>query len=182
MVVQSYEELYFQLLNWHRTKHHFAADNTPTQTSEFYLSQLTKQILLPLADHFGCLTITYGFTSPALSRYIQLLSPAGTAPSLDQHACAELNLKGSAICNRPGAACDFIVQGYEQQMHQVALYICQQLNFDKLYFYSRSRPIHISVSDEPLKHLQIMHQSNNGRRYPGKRGFGKNAITLAQEI
>jgi hypothetical protein len=180
--VQSYEELNFQLLNWHQTKHQFAADNTPTQSSAFYLSQLTKQILLPLADHFGYLTITYGFTSPALSRYIRRLSPAGTAPSLDQHACTEVNSKGSAICNRPGAACDFIVQGYEQRMHQVAQYICQRLNFDKLYFYGRSRPIHISVSDESLRHLQLMQQSKNGRRYPGKKAFGENSITLAEEF
>lgn len=180
--MQTFDELYAQLLNWHQARHQFAGDNTPSAASERFLVQLTNQILLPVAEHFGQLTITYGFTGPALSRYIQRLSPAGTAPGLDQHACTEVNSKGSTICHRPGAACDFMVQGYEERMHEVALFICQRLSFDKLYFYGGNRPIHISVSDEPLRHLQLMQQSTNGRRYPGKKAFGDNAIALAKEL
>lgn len=180
--MQTYEELYYQLLNWHRAKHHFNGENLPNNKSEQYLSQLIKNILLPLAKHFGAIHISYGFTSPELTRYIQRLSAAGTAPSLDQHACAEFNSKGSEICGRTGAACDFIVHGYEDQMHLVAQFICQQLNFDKLYFYGRNRPIHVSISEQPLKHLQIMQQSENGRRYPGKKAFGPDAITLATQL
>lgn len=180
--MQSFDELYAQLLNWHQARHQFSDHNTPSAASERFLVQLTKQILLPLSEHFGSFTITYGFTGPALSRYIQRLSPTGTAPNLDQHACIELNSKGKSICNRPGAACDFTVHGYEERMHLVAQFICQQLSFDKLYFYGRNRPIHISVSDEPLRHLQIMQQSTNGRRYPRKKAFGDNAIALAKEL
>ncbi|WP_445767168.1 hypothetical protein [Rheinheimera sp.] len=180
--MQSFDELYAQLLNWHRAKHQFAGDNTPLHASKLFLTQLTKQILLPVAEHFGNLIITYGFTGPALSRYIQRLSPAGTAPGLDQHSCCELNSKSSLICERQGAACDFIVQGYEDRMHEVAQFICQQLSFDKLYFYGRNRPIHISVSDDQLRHLQVMQQSANGRRYPGKKAFGDNALALAEEL
>lgn len=179
--MQTFDELYAQLLNWHQARHQFAGDNIPSAASERYLVQLTNQILLPVAKHFGQLTITYGFTGPALSRYIQRFSSAGTAPNLDQHACIELNSKGKNICHRPGAACDFIVRGYENRMHEVAQFICQNLPFDKLYFYGRNRPIHISVSDEPLRHLQVMQQSANGRRYPGKKAFGDNAVVLAKE-
>lgn len=180
--MQSFDELYTQLLNWHQAKHRFVDDNTPSAASAPMLQQLTRDILLPLAQHFDELQITYGFTGPALSRYIQRLSPAGTAPNLDQHACIELNSKGKNICHRPGAACDFIVQGYENRMHEVAQFVCQQLSFDKLYFYGRSRPIHISVSAEPLRHFQVMQQSANNRRYPGKKAFGDNAIALAKEL
>lgn len=180
--MQTFEELYHQLLNWHRAKHLFDGDNLPSKKSDQYLSQLIDEILLPLTKHFGAVNITYGFTSPQLTRYIQRLSPAGTAPSLDQHACAEFNSKGSEICSRAGAACDFIVHGYEEQMHLVAQFICQQLNFDKLYFYGRNRPIHISISEQPLKHLQIMQQSENGRRYPGKKALGDKVQTLANEL
>lgn len=180
--MQSFDELYTQLLNWYQAKHQFVGDNTPSAASVPMLQQLTRDILLPLTQHFGELHITYGFTGPALSRYIQRLSPAGTAPDLDQHACCELNSKGTIICQRPGAACDFIVQGYENRMHEVTQFICQQLSFDKLYFYGRDRPLHVSVSDEPLRHLQLMQQSESGRRYPGKKAFKDNAIVLARQF
>ena len=180
--MQSFDEIYAQLLNWHQAKHQFVGDNTPSVASAQMLQQLTRDILLPVREHFGSLAITYGFTGPTLSRYIQQLSPAGTAPTLDQHACIELNSKGKNICHRPGAASDFMVQGYEERMHLIAQFICQQLSFDKLYFYGRNRPIHISVSDEPLRHLQVMQQSEKGRRYPGKKAFGDSAIALAKEL
>lgn len=181
-MAQSYDELYRQLIDWHIAEHQFAGDNSPTSASDYFLIQLTKQILLPVSEHFGNLKITYGFTSPALCRYIQRLSPSGTAPSLDQHACLETNSKGREICNRPGAACDFIVHGYEEHMHLVVQFMCQQLSFDKLYFYGRNRPLHISVSDTPLMHLQRMQQSENGRRYPGERAFGQNILDLAKRL
>jgi hypothetical protein len=180
--VQCFDELYAQLLNWHQAKHQFIGDNTPSAASAAMLQKLTRDMLLPLAQHFGALHITYGFTGPALTRYIQRQSPAGTAPNLDQHACIELNSKGKNICNRSGAACDLIAQGYEERMHLVARFICQQLSFDKLYFYGRNRPIHISVSDESLRHLQIMQHSTNGKRYPGKKAFGDNVLALAKEL
>lgn len=180
--MQSFDEMYAQLLNWHQARHQFDGDNTPSVASAQMLQHLTRDILLPVCEHFGSLAITYGFTGPALSRYIQRLSPAGTAPTLDQHACIELNSIGKNICHRPGAACDFIVHGYEECMHVVAQFICEKLPFDKLYFYGRNRPIHISVSDEPLRHLQVMQQSSNGRRYPGKKAFGDNALALAKEL
>jgi hypothetical protein len=43
--VQSYDELYAQLLNWHQAKHQFVGDNTPSATSALMLQQLTRDIL-----------------------------------------------------------------------------------------------------------------------------------------
>lgn len=180
--MQSADDVYQQLINWHLLKHNFSGSNIPSTGSEKLLRKLTTEILMPIRQQFGDLTISYGFTSAELSRYIQRQSPAGTAPGLDQHACTEINTKGFGICSRPGAACDFIVQGCEKQMHEIALYICQHLPFDKLYFYGRNRPMHISVANTPLRHLQLMQQSANGRRYPGKKEFGDNAIALAKEL
>lgn len=180
--MQTHDALYTQLLNWYQTKHQFSSQNIPSTESAALLHQLIDTLLLPIATHFGELTITYGFTSPELVRFIQHKSPAGTAPKLDQHACIELNGQGAAICNRPGAACDFIVRGLADQMHLVTQFICQQLSFDKLYFYGRDRPIHLSISEQPLKHLQIMQQSERGRRYPGKKAFGGKVLTLASEL
>lgn len=181
-MAQSYEELYRQLLDWHKAKHQFAGDNRPAPTSEPFLAQLINQILLPVSAQLGNVHITYGFTGPALCRYIQRLSRAGTAPRLDQHANAEVNSMGREICNRPGAACDFIVHGFKEDMHLVVQFVCQQLSFDKLYFYGRNRPFHISVSNNPLMHLQVMHQNEEGRRYPGKRAFGHDVLDLAKRL
>ncbi|MFC4654056.1 hypothetical protein ACFO3I_03335 [Rheinheimera marina] len=89
---------------------------------------------------------------------------------------------GHEICNRPGAACDFVVNGYEEDMQRIAQFICQQLSFDKLYFYGRDRPIHISISNNPLRHLQVMHQSEKGRCYPGKRAYGYNVLDLVKKL
>lgn len=180
--MQRFDELYSQLLNWHKAKHHFDGSNLPTQESELSLVLLTREILLPITENFGRLTVTYGFTSPALNRYIQRLSPAGTAPDLDQHSCSELNSKGSIICQRHGAACDFIVHDYGERMNEIAHFICLNLSFDKLYYYGRNRPIHISVSESPLRHLQLMQQSESGRRYPGKKAFGDDAEKLARQL
>ncbi|MCC5452870.1 hypothetical protein LMJ53_14170 [Rheinheimera sp. UJ51] len=180
--MQSYDELYNQLINWHKLKHLFSGDNSPSQDSAIMLQKLVQQILLPLSENLGAITITYGFTNAALTRFIQKESPSGTAPILDQHACAERNTKGNTICSRNGAACDFVISSYDYRMHEVALFICQHLSFDKLYFYGRCRPIHISVSDERLRHLQIMQQSLAGRRYPGKKAKGDKTIALAKEL
>lgn len=180
--MQTFDKLYQQLIDWHKTKHNFSGTNTPSSSSELALAELTNNILLPLSEKFGAITITYGFTSPELNRFIQRNSSAGTAPALDQHACCEQNSKGSSICKRAGAACDFWVQGFEFNMHEVALYICQHLPFDKLYFYGRHRPIHVSVASQPLRHLQVMQQSQSGRRIPAKKAFGDKAKVLAKDL
>jgi len=180
--LQSQADIRNQLIHWYKSRHSFDGSNQASADSEELLLSLEKQILMPIVGALGDITITYGFTGPALSRFINRHAPKGTAPELDQHACQELNSRGKLICDRAGAACDFWVAGYEQNMHQVALFICERLPFDKLYFYGRNRPVHVSFADEPLRHLQLMQQDQSGRRIPGKKAFGDASAILATEL
>lgn len=170
-----------QLLNWHQEKHQSIIENKPiTSDSKLALEQLVVEILLPIERKFRRPKITYGFTSPELKRFIGKHSPKGTAPELDQHASCELNNNNNEICKRGGAACDFIIDG--MSMAVVIRFISEHLNFDRIYYYGDDRPVHVSVSEQPHKHLQIMQQSENGRRYPSLKGFGIDAIKLAETL
>ncbi len=174
-----------RLLNWHKGKHTQAANinNIPKQQDTISaLTQLTNELIMPIEQVFGIVTITYGFTSSELCRYIQKHSPKGTATKLDQHASFELNTQQNRINLRDGAACDFIVNTYKHKMGLVVQYICDNLNYDKIYYYGEDRPIHASVSTQPAKHLQIMKKSDKGRRYPGKKAYGDQAVILAKEL
>ena len=52
-----------------------------------------------------------------------------------------------------------------------------------IYYYGNNRPLHVSIHlTDPLKHLQIMCESENGRRYPGKKAFGEHAVILAEDL
>jgi hypothetical protein len=165
--MQSQADIRDQLMHWYKSRHSFDGTNQASAHSEELLLGLEQQILMPIVDALGDLTITYGFTGPALSRFIKRHAP---------------NSRGKLICDRAGSACDFWVAGYEQNMHQVALFICQRLQFDKLYFYGRNRPVHVSFADEPLRHLQLMQQDQRGRRIPGKKAFGDASAILATEL
>lgn len=170
-----------QLVNWHRGKHNLEIENSPNHTSMRVLELLIYEILLPIERHFSRPTITYGFTGPELSKRISKDLSSGTAPQLDQHSSAECNSTGKLICKRGGAACDFYVAGVPSS--ELTQFITQHLNYDRLYYYGKDRPIHTSVSvDTPRKHLQLMNSSQEGRRYPGKKAFGEAAIKLAKEL
>lgn len=166
-----------QLINWHLSKHPtFAENNNPTEQSAVQLTALTQKILTPTQQHFGELLITYGFTSHNLLRWIQTYSPGDMAPTLDQHASMEVNSKGNIICKREGAACDFFVCGYENRMHLVAKFIVEKLPFDRLYFYGKNSPIHISIGPENSQFVQLRHTNNAGKRVGGKRRSGIAAL------
>tara|TARA_R110000765_G_scaffold323962_3_gene415599 strand:- start:4338 stop:4988 length:651 start_codon:yes stop_codon:yes gene_type:complete len=169
-----------QLLNWHVGKHPQAIDNTPSGNSKYFLELLVAEILLPVERVFGALTISYGFTSSELTRYIKKQASNGTAPALDQHASCEHNLKGNQVCERGGSACDFIVQN--GSMANVARFITQYLRFDRIYYYGDTRPMHVSVNYEPMRHLQVMSESAAGRRIPGRKAFGDAAINLSKGL
>lgn len=169
------------LLNWHHHKHQSTIPNVPqSAASKMALEKLIVDILLPLQQKFKQLKITYGFTSLELKKHISRNSPKGTAPELDQHSCFELNDNGKMICSRGGAACDFLIEQYS--MTEVVKYIVNNLLFDRLYFYGSNRPIHISINDEPLRHLQLMNVSASGRRHPGKKAKGEDSIRLIGEL
>ncbi len=136
-------------------------DNVPRQPETFNaLYSLASTILDPVIDYFGGVRLTYGFCSHALGKRIK----TRIAPQLDQHAAYERTSAGKRICTRGGAACDFIVP--DEDMEEVAHWIMSNLPFDRLYFYGKGRPIHISYAEKPLGAAYEMRETNSGRRVP----------------
>lgn len=171
------------LLNWYQEKHVISLDNFPKDVESINsILELIETVLLPVNKKFGDVKITYGFVSQELNRYIQKNSSTGTYPTIDQHSASELNNANNHICKRHGIACDFFINGFENKMDQVMLFIVKNLDFDKIYYYGNDRPIHVSVGNKSEKHLQIMNVSANGRRIPGKKAYGNEAIILAEEL
>lgn len=109
------------------------------------LPRLALHVLDPAIDEFGPIRLTYGFSGP------WLCDRAGrsNAPPLDPHASHELSRAGQPICDRGGAAIDFIVPGMPTD--QVALWILRTLPFDRLYCYGPDRSVHVSWHPEPKR-------------------------------
>lgn len=124
------------------------------------LYSLSTQILDPVIEYFGAIRLTYGFCSPALGAKIS----SRIAPKLDQHASHECNKHGKAICDRLGAAVDFIIE--DEDMIEVAKWIAENLTFDRIYLYGRTRPIHISLSNNPANQVTFMVPTATGRLIP----------------
>jgi DNA phosphorothioation-associated putative methyltransferase len=124
------------------------------------LYALCTELLDPLIDYFGAIRLTYGFCSPALGARIS----SRVAPKLDQHASHECNKQGKLICERGGAAVDFIVD--DEDMVEVAQWISENLQFDRMYLYGRGKPLHISFSETPSKQVTFMVSTASGRLMP----------------
>ncbi|MGF1768612.1 hypothetical protein L4D06_14685 [Enterovibrio makurazakiensis] len=171
-----------QLIDWYRVRHPeipATLSNTPLrEESTQALAALNSDILTPIENQFGSITITFGFTSNTLKNYLLKHHPGQMAPSLDQHAASERNVKGNVICKRQGAACDFRVEGYEDKMDEVAKLIITQLPFDRLYFYGKDRPMHVSIGPENSRFVQIMKPSDSGHAVPTKRAIGTDSLKL----
>ena len=112
----------------------------------------------PIIDYFGPIKLTFGFCSFELAKVI----PGRIAPKLDQHAAHELNRKGKYICPRLGAAADFLVE--DEDMLEVVKWIEENLEFDRIYFYGKTFPIHISTGPEMLKQVTLMLPDKKGKR------------------
>lgn len=124
------------------------------------LRELAENILDPVIDWYGSITLTYGFCSPELAKLI----PGRIAPNLDQHAAHEVDRMGKPICPRLGAAVDFIVQ--DEDMLEVARWVAANTPFDRLYVYNRDRPIHVSYGPEHKREAFEMMSIAKGRRIP----------------
>ena len=124
------------------------------------LQGLATKVLDPLIEYFGAIKLTYGFCSQELSKHIK----GRVAPTLDQHAGEERRSPGALICNRGGAACDFLVE--DEDMREVADWAVKNLPFDRLYFYGSDRPVHISWSPAPAFLAYEMRPTTTGRRMP----------------
>lgn len=126
--------------------------------------------------------MTYGYTSHPLLRWILKNSPGDMAPDIDQHASMELNSQDSRICKRNGAACDIYVEGYEQRMDEVARFICTHLEFDRLYFYGKDKPLHISVGADNSKYALIRQRRSDGLRVNTKSAKGSATQALFDDL
>ena len=174
--------MFNKLLNWYQHKHtEYQGENQSFQSeSQLALHQLCEQLLEPIEKQFAEISITYGFTSFNLLKYIKKSSPGDMAPELDQHAAFELNSRGNRICKRDGAACDIVVKGYETQMHIIAQYVINELPFDMCYFSGSERPIHISFGPDHKRYLHVKQRDENGKRNVGRGATGDKAITLLE--
>ena len=168
------------LIDWYKQKHTaYQGDNQPlNQQSHLALQAIRTNLLQPIEKQFGEVTITYGFTSFELLKYIKKNSPGDMAPELDQHAAFEVNSRNSRICKRDGAACDIYVSGYENQMHIIAEYVINELPFDRLYFYGSDRPIHITFGPDHKRYLHVKHRDENGQRNMGRGASKEKALAL----
>ncbi len=142
---------------WQRTQ----IWNEPLQDASWSaLKFLCNEILEPVAARFGIPDITYGFASAALFRLI----PFGTTKKLDQHASCELGRSGTPLCPRLGAAVDFYVPSVSSR--QVAIFIADNLPFDRMYYYADNRPIHVSIGPQNNKALVEMQTLTSGHLIP----------------
>jgi DNA phosphorothioation-associated putative methyltransferase len=124
------------------------------------LNALATQILDPVIEYFGSIKLTYGFCSPELSKHIS----KRVAPKLDQHACSERNRAGKLICDRGGAACDFIVE--DEDMREVADWLIENTRFDRLYYYGRKKPVHVSQGVQNNQTVIEVTESSQGKLVP----------------
>lgn len=135
--------------------------NAPAQSSTWNsLRRLCEEVLEPVYARFGPLSVTYGFASPALTKRIH----ERIAPALDQHAGHELKRSGQPVCCRLGQAVDFFVPGVSSA--EIALWVVENVPFDRLYFYGDDRPLHVSVGPDQSRQITAMLPSAGGRRVP----------------
>ncbi len=152
---------YRQLIECGETQTTAQLPNLPKQPDSYTaLHELAKNVLDPVIEYFGTIQFTYGFCSHELSKKI----PARIAPKLDQHCAHELNSKKNLICERLGAAVDFII--VDENMHEVTEWIMLNTPFDRLYFYGENRPIHVSYSSDPKCECVDMIENKAGKLVP----------------
>ncbi len=152
---------YRQLIECGETQNRLKLPNIPKEPSSFTaLSDLATNVLDPVVEYFGAIELTYGFCSNELSRHIK----RGIAPELDQHAAHERKRSGMPICERLGAAVDFLIR--DEDMQEVATWIIANLQFDRLYFYAKARPIHVSFGPENRRNAYTLAETKAGGRVP----------------
>ena len=148
-------------------KKHKSLDNTPKEAKTFeWLSKLSTTILDPLVEQFGEIKLTYGFSSESLADEIKKNPLPGIQPDIDQHASFELSNKGERICKRGGAACDILSK--KTTAKELALWIMNHCDFDKIYFYGDHRPLHVSISEEMSGKIFLMKKIDGNKKIPIK--------------
>ena len=152
---------YRQLIECGETQSQTGITNLPKQQESYLaLYQLCRNVLDPIIDYFGMIKLTYGFCSHELSKQIKTRVDI----KRDQHCAHELNSKDESICKRGGAAVDFVVE-YED-MHEVAVWITENIQFSRMYFYGRKQSLHISFAEENINLIVIMKKNRRGHLTP----------------
>lgn len=152
---------YRTLIECGETQQRVKIANLPRKAASYNaLYDLASKLLDPIIDYFGSIQLTYAFCSPELSKHIL----SRVAPKLDQHAAHEVDRKGNLICNRQGAACDFIVE--DENMREVADWVITNVPFDRLYFYGEDRPIHLSFGPQNSCAAYAMIKTASGATLP----------------
>lgn len=150
-----------ELIEVGETRSRLQINNLPSNLESYRaLHLLAKNILDPVIDYFGPIKITYGLCTAELRKNIS----KRVAHDRDQHAAAELKRGGGAVCERGGAACDFFVE--DEDMEEVAEWVIANLPFDRLYFYGKDRPLHVSFGPEHSRLPFRMNQNSAGNLYP----------------
>jgi hypothetical protein len=143
----------------------FKVDNLPKSEGTYEAMRLmSERILDPVSEKFGRVILTYGFSSQELVKKVKKNSYPNINPSGDQHASCEVNRNGSPVCSRLGIAVDFYVAGVSS--YEVACWVIEKTEFDRLYFYSKHRSFHVSVGPEVNKVVVFMDGYRGGRHQP----------------
>lgn len=152
---------YRDLIECGETQARTGLTNRPRQPDTYTaLYELARHVLDPVIDYFGMIRLTYGFCSQDLAKEI----PGRISPELDQHAGHERKRSSRPVCERLGAACDFLVE--DEDMEEVANWVYKNTGVDRVYFYGKDRPIHVSYSDTPARQFVEMVASASGRVIP----------------
>jgi DNA phosphorothioation-associated putative methyltransferase len=135
--------------------------NLPVQAESYNaLVELAEHILDPVIEYFGMIRLTFGFCSAQLAKQIS----GRIDQKRDQHAAHEKNRHGTPICDRLGAAVDFIVD--DESMLEVAQWVIGNTPFDRLYFYGDGKPIHVSYGPDQKRTVVRMIPGKTGRLVP----------------
>ncbi|MDR5814986.1 DNA phosphorothioation-associated putative methyltransferase [Caballeronia sp. LZ033] len=155
------------LIECGETQAALGVENIPLEPESFNaIFDLASLVIDPVIEYFGMIKLTFGFCSPVLASKIN----GRIAPKLDQHAAHERARRGGHICDRLGAACDFLIE--DEDMADVVEWIIGNVKFDRLYFYGSKRPIHISYSPTPVRQVIDMIETSEGRLVPRRRRVG----------
>lgn len=135
--------------------------NLPREMESYLaIKNLATQVLDHVQYRYGPIKLTYGFSSRELIKKI----PGRISPALDQHASHERKLNGNLICDRTGAACDFIVADVD--MREVAEWVLKNTDADRVYFYGSEKPVHVSHSSMPARQFVEMLVGEKNRLMP----------------
>lgn len=171
------------LTNCSDTQQEHAIPNEPVHPETLIsLKELAENILEPIQRELGKITLTYGFCSNKLSLKINRNDPPGIYPKIDQHAGNEVNSRGKTICERLGIACDFTVEDYENRMDEVAIWIVTNLPYDRLYYYGKDRPLHVSVGPDNSKIVVTMGKNKLGNRAPKSTSYNEQALERLKNL